>query len=79
METVEKLQHDAGTIATNLEEQFTNALNEDKKWEDIKAKLAKLSTKGIVILNVGGDKYTTSVDILTRKKDTFFAAFFFKK
>src|SRR5690349_5096082 len=72
LDTIEKLHREAGKITVNLEEQLTNALNEEKEWEDIKAKLATISTKGMVILNVGGVKYTTSVDTLTREKDTFF-------
>ncbi|CAF1464475.1 unnamed protein product [Adineta steineri] len=51
-----------------------NASNEEKEWKDIKVKLATTSIKGMVILNVGGEKYTTSVDTLTRIKDTFFTA-----
>jgi hypothetical protein len=39
---------------------------------------ATTSIKGKVILDVGGEKYATSVDTLTRVKDTFFTALFSK-
>ncbi|CAF1089215.1 unnamed protein product [Adineta steineri] len=61
-------------INTILESKLVNALNKEKEWKDIKVKLATISIKGMVILNVGGEKYTTSVDTLTRVKDTFFTA-----
>jgi hypothetical protein len=76
LDTIEKLHREAGKMTINLEEELANALNDEKEWQDIKAKLAKLSTKGIVKLNVGGVSYATGVDTLTREKDTFFTALF---
>ncbi len=76
METVEKLHGKAKETSIDLEEQMVNALKEEKEWIDTKTKLAKLSKKGMVILNVGGEKCTTSVDTLTRVKDTFFTTLF---
>jgi hypothetical protein len=76
METVEKLHREAEEVTGNLEEKLSNILKEENEWIDIKAKLKKLSKRGMVILNVGDNKYTTSVDTLTREKNTFFTALF---
>ncbi|CAF5083634.1 unnamed protein product, partial [Rotaria sp. Silwood1] len=50
-----------------------------KEWKDIKVKLATTSIQGKVILDVGGDKFSTSVETLTREKNTFFTALFSKQ
>ncbi|CAF0858914.1 unnamed protein product [Rotaria sp. Silwood1] len=63
-------------LTTILKHRLANASNEEKEWKDIKTKLATASIQGKVILNVGGDKYTTSVETLTREKNTFFTALF---
>jgi uncharacterized protein related to proFAR isomerase len=76
METVEKLHRKAKETSIDLEEQMVNALKEEKEWIDIKTKLAKLSKKGMVILNVGGEKYTTSVDTLTGVRHFLYDALF---
>ncbi len=62
-----------------LENKVVNATNEEKEWKGIKVNLAKTSLKGMVTLNVGGERYTTSVDTLTHEKDTFFTALFSKQ
>jgi hypothetical protein len=77
--SAEKLCHQATKMTTNLEEKLAHASNDEKEWKDIKVKLATTSFEGMVILNVGGDKYTTSVETLTREKDTFFTALFSKQ
>ncbi|CAF4037538.1 unnamed protein product [Rotaria sp. Silwood1] len=66
----------ATEMTTILENKFVNASNEQKEWEDIKAKLSTTSIEGMVTLNVRGEKYTTTVDTLTREKNTFFTALF---
>ncbi|CAF0995428.1 unnamed protein product [Rotaria sordida] len=66
-------------VTTILENKLINESNEQKEWEDIKVKLAATSIKDMVILNIGGEKYTTTVDTLTREKDTFFTALFSKE
>ncbi len=66
-------------MTTILENKLVNASNEEKEWKDIKVKLATTSIKGKVILDVGGEKYATSVDTLTRVKDTVFTALFSKQ
>jgi hypothetical protein len=76
LDIIEKLHLEAGKMTINLEEELANALIEEREWHNIKERLAKLSTKGMVILNVGGVKYATSVDTLTHEKDTFFTALF---
>ncbi|CAF0859943.1 unnamed protein product [Rotaria sp. Silwood1] len=70
------LCHQAKEITTVLENKLINTSNEEKEWKDIKVKLATTSMKGMVILNVGGDKYTTSIETLTCEKNTFFTALF---
>ncbi|CAF3661908.1 unnamed protein product [Rotaria sp. Silwood1] len=60
-------------------EHEVNASNEEKEWKDIKVKLATTSIQGKVILDVGGDKFSTSVETLTREKNTFFTALFSKQ
>ncbi|CAF5186339.1 unnamed protein product, partial [Rotaria sp. Silwood1] len=63
-------------MTTILENKFVNASNEQKEWKDIKVKLAATSIKGMVILNVGGEKFSTKVETLIREKNTFFTALF---
>ncbi len=79
IKAAKQLCHEATEMSTDLANKLANASNEEKEWKDIKAKLATTSIKGKVILDVGGEKYTTSVDTLTRVKDTFFTALFSKQ
>ena len=79
IKTVESLSQQATKMNAVLENQLANASNEEKEWKDIQVKLATTVVDGKVILNVGGDKYSTSVDTLTREKDTFFTALFSKQ
>ncbi len=79
IQTAEKLCQEATEMTTILENKLVNASNEEKEWKDIKVKLATTSIKGKVILDVGGERYATSVDTLTREKDTFFTALFSKQ
>ncbi len=48
----------------------------DLYLNDVKVKLAKTSLRGRVTLNVGGYRYTTSIDTPTHEKDTFFTELF---
>ena len=50
-----------------------------QEWKDSKVKLVTTSMKGKIILDVGGEKYITSVGTLTREKDSFFTALFSKQ
>ncbi|CAF1358490.1 unnamed protein product [Adineta steineri] len=77
--TIEKLCDQAIQMNGDLENKLTNAFNEDKEWKDIKLKLSSTSIKGKITLDVGSVKHTTSVDTLTREKDTFFAALFSRR
>jgi hypothetical protein len=79
IQTAEKLCEEATKITTISKNKLVNATSEEKEGKDIKVKLATTSLKGMVILNVGGEKYVTSVDTLTREKDTFFTALFQKQ
>ncbi len=79
IKSLKQLCHEATEMSTDLESKLTNASNEEKEWKDIKAKLATTSIKGKIILDVGGEKFTTSVDTLTRVKGTFFTALFSKQ
>jgi len=58
-----------------LYEDIISKLNESSDC----IKLARTSIKGKVILDVGGEKYATSVDTLTRVEDTFFTDLFSKQ
>ncbi|CAF1567819.1 unnamed protein product, partial [Rotaria sp. Silwood1] len=79
IESAKNICHQATEMTTVLENKLVNASNEEKECKDIKVKLATTSIKGMVILNVGGEKYTTSVETLTSEKDTFFTALFSKQ
>jgi hypothetical protein len=79
IKSAKKLCQEATEMTTILENKLVNASNEEKEWKDIKVKLATTSIKGKVILDVGGEKYATSVDTLTRVKDTVFTALFSKQ
>ncbi|CAF3618799.1 unnamed protein product [Rotaria sp. Silwood1] len=79
IKSAKQLYHQATEMTTVLENKLVNASNEEKEWKDIKAKLATTSIQGKVILDVGGDKYATSVETLTREKNTFFTALFSKQ
>ena len=76
---IETFHREAESMKTDREEQLSNALNEEKEWEEIKARLAIISTNGKVTLNVGGVPYATTVATLTREKNTFFTALFSKQ
>lgn len=73
---VERLNHEAKLLAKDLEDSLANVSNDAKEWQEIKVKLASTTVKGKVILDVGGDKYTTSVETLMRERDSFFTALF---
>ncbi|CAF4653295.1 unnamed protein product [Rotaria socialis] len=79
IKSAKQLCHEATETTTILENKLVNASNEEKEWKDIKIKLATTSIQGKVILDIGGEKYTTSVEVLTREKDTFFTALFSKQ
>ncbi|CAF0813410.1 unnamed protein product [Didymodactylos carnosus] len=63
-------------IKKDVDETQANLFNESKEWYQIKQKLAMATAGGKVTLNVGGEKYQTSIETLTREKDTFFTALF---
>ncbi|CAF0903167.1 unnamed protein product [Adineta steineri] len=63
-------------INADLENKLVNVSKEEKKWQGIKRKLATTLHTGVVTLNVGGERYTTSVDTLTKEENTFFTALF---
>ena len=77
--TAQTLYQEAIRTTAIIESKLVNASNEEKEWKDIKVKLATTSVTGKVTLDVGGDKYTTSVETLTREKETFFTALFSKQ
>jgi hypothetical protein len=68
----ERLHLAAVETKRTLDQKCVNVSNEQEEWKDIKAKLAKTSLSRRVVLNVGGSRYTTNIDTLTREKDTFF-------
>ena len=76
LEATEKLYQAAADMTKTLENKHTNASNEQKEWKDVKVKLAKTSLKERVMLNVGGERYTTSTNTLMRENDTFFTELF---
>jgi len=76
IKAVKQLCSESVKMNTDIETKLANVSNEEKEWKDIKAKLAKTSIKGKVILDVGGERYTTSVETLIKEKDTFFTALF---
>ena len=76
IKAVKQLCSESVKINTDIETKLANVSNEEKEWKDIQAKLAKTSIKGKVILDVGGERYTTSVETLIKEKDTFFTALF---
>ncbi|CAF4343436.1 unnamed protein product, partial [Adineta steineri] len=49
---------------------------EEEEWRNIKFKLSRTSIKNIVILKVGGRKYTTNVSTLTCMGNPFFTVLF---
>ncbi|CAF3200699.1 unnamed protein product [Rotaria sp. Silwood2] len=79
IESAKSVCHQATEMTTVLENKLVNASNEEKEWKDTKVKLTTTSMKDMVILNVSGEKYTTSVETLTLEKDTFFIALFSKQ
>ncbi len=76
IKSAKQLCEEATKMNIDLGNKLANVSNEEKEWKNVKVKLATTSLKGMVTLNVGGEKYTTSVDTLTRIKDTFFTALF---
>ena len=59
-----------------MEDALDNVTSDAKVWQQIKIKLVSTAVKGKVLIDVGGHKYTTSVDTLMREKDTFVRALF---
>jgi hypothetical protein len=76
IESAERLNQEADVMVKHLEDSLANVSNDAKEWQQIKVKLASTAVKGKVILDVGGDKYATSVETLTREKNTYFTALF---
>ena len=76
IKTAESRSQLATEMNAVLENKLANASNEEKEWKDIRVKLATTAINGKVILDVGGKKYSTSVETLTREKNTFFTALF---
>ncbi|CAF3464572.1 unnamed protein product [Rotaria socialis] len=66
IKSAKQLCHEATETTTILESKLVNASNEEKEWKDIKIKLATTSIQGKVILDIGSEKYTTSVEQLER-------------
>ncbi|CAF3956738.1 unnamed protein product, partial [Rotaria magnacalcarata] len=75
----EELYGQVTKMATHLEEKLANVSNEEKEWKETKIKLGTTLVKGMVIFNVGDDKFTTSVETLTAEKANFFTALFSKQ
>jgi hypothetical protein len=76
IESAERLNEEGDVLIRNLEDSLANISNDAKEWQQIRVKLASTAVKGKVILDVGGDKYSTSVETLTHEKNTFFTAMF---
>lgn len=76
VDSVDKLNQKANELVKNLETSLANATSETNEWQQMKVKLATTTIQGKVILDVGGDKFATSVETLTREKNTFFTALF---
>ena len=74
----EELSRLVTTIKKNIEETMATVANDLNEWSLMKKNLEKTSIKGVIILNVGGREFQTSVDTLTREKNTFFTALFSK-
>ncbi|CAF0821068.1 unnamed protein product [Adineta ricciae] len=77
--TAENLCEQVVNVKAMLDDKLINVNNDEKEWKEIKLKLATTAIAGKIILDVGGEKYTTSVETLTREKDTFFTALFSKQ
>jgi hypothetical protein len=65
-----------GSIKENIEETATIVTNDRNEWEQMRANLSKTHLKGKVTLDVGGREFSTTMDTLTREKDTFFTTLF---
>jgi len=78
MAATERLYSAAASMTKTLQQKYTNASNEQKEWKDVKVKLATTLLKEKITLNVGGNRYITSLHTLTREKDTLFTEKFSK-
>jgi hypothetical protein len=78
MAATEKLYTAAANMTQTLQQKYTNASNEQKGWKDVKVKLATTLLKEKITLNVGGNRYITSLHTLTRENDTYFTEIFSK-
>jgi len=76
IESAERLNKEGDVLVRNLEDSLANISNDAKEWQQIRVKLASTAVKGKVVLDVGGDKYSTTVETLTHEKNTFFTAMF---
>lgn len=79
LESADDLCREAKKKNTILNNKLANVSSEEKEWKEIQIKLATTSLSGKVVLDVGGEKFTTSVETLTREKHTYFTALFSKQ
>ena len=61
-------------IKEEIGQTMSTVIHDTNEWKQMQVKLATTAVQGMVLLNVGGRKFTTSVDTLIMEKDTFFTA-----
>ncbi|CAM4790217.1 unnamed protein product [Rotaria magnacalcarata] len=76
IKSAQQLCHQATEMVAALEKKIGNLTSAEEEWKEIKGKLAQISIQSKVILDVGGEKFITCVETLTREKNTFFTALF---
>ena len=74
--TTKKLYLATVDMTKTVKDKHVSASVEEKEWRDIKIKLANTLFKNMVRLNVGGERYTTTVGTLTRGTGTYFTEIF---
>ena len=74
IQTAEKLCQETKELNTTLENKLLNASITEEK-----SKLKSISNKSKILLDIGGEKFATTIETLTREKDSFFTKLFSKE
>lgn len=76
MKATEELFTEVTKMTQLVKDKYENASKDRIQWQSLKSKLEQTSLERIVKLNVGGNRYTASIDTLTRESDTYFTDLF---
>ncbi|CAF3206034.1 unnamed protein product [Rotaria sp. Silwood2] len=74
--TTNDMNYLLSSIQENIKETTSIVMNDLNEWEEIKKNLSTTIIQGKVVLNVGGREFLTTVETLTKEKNSFFTGLF---